>query len=146
MNKELSPGEARTRQRQIRQLVYLGISVIIGGAIGFSTGFFDQGDGNLFSGDWEDLRLSPGVAIGLAIALIGAFLVLPLYGFRMVDELKREQNLIGMTGGCLAVLTGFPVWAVLHAGGFAPPPTAHGVFLICMAAMVLAFLYAKWRA
>ena len=143
---KLSPGEARLRQRQRRQIIYLGIAAVIGGGIGFSTGFFDKGDGNLFAGDWGDLKLSPAIAIVLAAALVVGFLILPLYGFRLIDELKREQNLIGMTGGCLAVLTGFPVWAVLYAGGFAPPPTAFGIFAICFVSMAASFLYVKWRA
>ena len=146
MTNEINPGEARLRKRQRRQIIYLGIAAAIGGVVGFSTGFFDQGDGNLFSGDWEDLKLSPAVAIAVAAALVVGFLILPLYGFRLIDELKREQNLIGMTGGCLAVLTGFPVWAVLYAGGFTPPPTAFGIFLICFASMAASFLYVKWRA
>lgn len=145
MNTDLSPGEARTRQRVRRQIIYLCIAGAIGGVIGFSTGFFDQGDGNLFSGDWDELKLSPVIAIMIAAALVAGFLIMPMYGFRMIDELKREQNLIGMTGGCLAVITGFPVWAVLYAGGFTPPPTAFGIFLICFVSMAAAFLYAKWR-
>ncbi len=144
-DKELSPGEARTRKRQRIQYLYLALAGAIGGVIGFLTGFFDQGDGSLFDGDWELLKLDPALAIALAIALFGAMFVLPLVGFRMIDELAREQNFIAFTGGCLAVLTGFPVWAVLYAGGFAPPPTAFGMFAICIASMFIAAIYAKWR-
>jgi len=142
---ELGPGEIRTRQRRRRQMIYLGIAVIIGGTIGGVTGFFDQGDGNLFGGNWENLKLPPLVAIVLAIGLLGAFVVLPLYGFRMIDDYKRERNLIGFTGGCVSVLAGYPIWAVLYAGGFAPPPHAFGIFAIAYVSMIAAFLYARWR-
>lgn len=141
----LGPGEARTRERRRTQMRYLGLAMAIGGTIGLFTGLFDQGDGNLFGGDWEQLKLPPVLAAGLAVMLVGGFLALPLYGFRMIDDYKREHNLIGFTGGCLAVLTGFPVWAVLHAGGFLPPPHAFGIYAIAFVSMTAAFLYARWR-
>lgn len=139
------PGEARTRQRNRTQMLYIGLAAAIGGIIGFATGFFDQGDGNLFGGDWEDLKLPPLLALVLAALLVGAFLVLPLYGFRMIDDYKREQNFIAFTGGCISVLAGFPVWAVLHAGGFVPPPHAFGIFAIAYVSMFASFIYARWR-
>lgn len=144
-NGALGPGEARTRQRNVRQILYIGLAGVVGGTIGFFTGFFDQGDGSLFAGDWERLKLPGGLAILVAVLLLAGFLVLPLYGFRMIDDYKREQNLVAFTGGCLAVISGFPVWAVLHAGGFVPPPHAFGIFAIAFAAMTLSFLYARWR-
>ena len=73
----LSPSEARTRQRQRRQIIYLVIAGILGAGIGFFTGFYNTGDGNLFSGDIAELSLPPAVAIGLAVALFGSLLVLP---------------------------------------------------------------------
>jgi hypothetical protein len=142
---ELGPGEARTRQRRRNQMIYLGIAVVIGGLIGGATGFFDEGNGNLFAGDWADLKLPPALAIGMAVMLVGAFIGLPLYGFRMIDDYKREQNLVAFTGGCLSVIAGFPVWAVLYAGGFVPPPHAFGIFAIAYVSMIASFLYARWR-
>ncbi|MFM7377671.1 MAG: hypothetical protein ACKO1O_06020 [Erythrobacter sp.] len=141
----LGPGEVRTRERQRRQMFYIGIAALIGGVIGFATGFFDEGDGNLFRGDWEQLKLPPALAIGLAVLLIGGFVVLPLSGFRMIDDYKREHNYIAFTGGCVSVLAGYPVWAVLYAGGFTPPPHAFGIFAIAYISMIVSFLYARWR-
>lgn len=141
----LGPGEARTRQRRRTQMLYFGVAVAVGGVIGLLTGFFDEGDGNLFGGDWDALKLPPLLAIGVAVMLLAGFLALPLYGFRMIDDYKREQNLIAFTGGCLAVIAGFPVWAVLHAGGFVPAPHAFGIFAIAYAAMIVSFLFARWR-
>lgn len=142
---ELGPGEARTRKRQRVQIVYLAIAGAIGGVIGGATGFFDQGEGNLFAGGWESLTLPPAVALGLVALLLVGFLFLPLYGFRMIDDYKRERNLVAFTGGCLSVIAGFPVWATLHAGGFVPPPHAFGIFAIAYVSMILSFLYARWR-
>ena len=143
--KDLGPGEARTRQRQRRQMKYLGFAAITGGIIGTMTGFFDQGDGSLFSNDWDKLSLHPAVAIITALLLLFGFALLPLYGFRSIDELKREQNFIGFTGGCVAVLAGFPMWAVLHAGGFGSAPTPFGVWAMAFVGMMAPFLYARWR-
>jgi hypothetical protein len=139
------PGEIRTRQRQRRQMLYIGLAGVIGGVIGGLTGFFDQGDGSLFGGDWENLKLPPMVALGLAVLLIGSFVALPLWGFRMIDDYKREQNLVAFTGGCISVLAGYPVWAVLYAGGFTPPPHAFGMFGTAYVSMIVSFLYARWR-
>ena len=146
MTKELGPGEAATRKRRINQALYIAFAGVLGGVIGFTTGFFDQGDGSLFNGDWEQLKLAPGIAIALAIGLGAAFLVLPLYGFRKIDELKREINYISFTGGCLAVLAGFPIWAALYAGGFTPAPPAFGVYMIGFVSMAVSYLYAHFRS
>jgi hypothetical protein len=63
----------------------------------------------------------------------------------MIDDYKREQNLIAFTGGCVSVLAGYPVWAVLYAGGFTSPPHAFGIFGIAYISMIASFLYARWR-
>jgi len=140
------PGEVRTRQRQRRQIVYFVFALLVGGAIGLITGAFDRGDGNLFSNEWDKLALDPAVAVLLAGLLLFGFCLMPLYGFRTIDELKREHNLIGFTGGCTAVLAGFPMWAVLHAGGIGAAPNPFGVWLLGFGGMTIAFLYAKWRS
>ena len=142
----LGPGEARTRTRQRRQIAFLGVSVVIGGIIGGLTGAFDQGDGSLFSGDWDKLKLNPAIALVIVALLVVGFIALPVRGFGQIDEFKRENNFIGFAGGCLAVLAGFPIWAVLHAGGMLPPPHAFGVWLIGFAAMGLSYLVARMRA
>jgi putative flippase GtrA len=139
------PGEERTRQRQRRQTIYIGFGVLVGGIVGFVVGFFDEGSGNLFAGDWEELSLPPALAIAIAAGLLFGFLALPLWGFRMIDDYKREHNLVAFTGGCLAVISGFPVWAALHAGGLVPPPHAFGMFAIAYIAMLASFLFARWR-
>ncbi len=142
---ELTPGEARTRQRQRRYVGYVAFASVIGGIAGFFTGFLDQGDGNLLAGDFEQLKLAPWLALVIAAAMLVGFLVLPLYGFRLVDDYKREQSYIGYSGGFLGVMAGFPVWIALHAGDFVPPPHAFGLFAIGFGAMCVAYLYARWR-
>lgn len=141
----LGPGEARTRQRRQNQAIYIGVAALAGGVIGFATGFFDQGDGNLFAGDWEDLKLPPVMALGIAALLLAVFVALPIYGFRMIDDYKREQNLVAFSGGCIAVVAGFPIWAALHAGGFVPAPHAFGIFAIAYVSTIISYGYARWR-
>jgi hypothetical protein len=140
------PGEARTRQRQRLQMLYFGAAVMVGGIIGLVTGAFDQGDGSLKSNDWDKLALDPAVAILLAGLVLFGFAVLPLWGFRTIDEMKREHSLIGFAGGCVAVLAGLPMWAVLHAGGIGSAPHPFGVWLLGFVGMMVAYLYAWWRA
>lgn len=140
------PGEARTRQRQRLQMLYFGAAVMVGGIIGLVTGAFDQGDGSLKSNDWDKLALDPAVAILLAGLVLFGFAVLLLWGFRTIDEMKREHSLIGFAGGCVAVLAGFPMWAVLHAGGIGSAPHPFGVWLLGFVGMMVAYLYAWWRA
>jgi hypothetical protein len=142
----MGPGEVRTRQRLRRQMLYLGLAGVVGAAIGLMTGLFDQGDGSLFSNDWDKLSLHPAVALVTAALVLFGFVLMPMYGFRAIDEVKREHNFIGFTGGCTAVLAGFPSWALLHAGGFVSAPTPFGVWAIAFIGMIAAFLYAKWRA
>lgn len=142
----IGPGEARTRQRQRKQMAYFGFALVIGALIGLLTGALDRGDGNLFSNEWDKLALDPPVAILLAGLLLFGFALVPLYGFRTIDEVKREHNFIGFTGGCIALLAGFPMWAVLHAGGIGAAPHPFGVWMLGFAGMIIAYLYAKWRA
>jgi len=142
---QTGPGEARTRQRQRRFVFYLGFSGLVGGIIGLRVGAFDLGDGNLFSGDWDKLALDPAIALALAAMLLFGFALLPLHGFRSIDELKRDQSLVGFTGGCIAVLAGFPMWAVLHAGGFGAAPNPFGIWLLAFLGMSASYLFARWR-
>ena len=145
-SRPLGPGEVRSRQRRRRQIAYIAFAGFVGGVIGLATGFFDRGEGDLFAGGWDKLVLDPLVAIVIAALLLFGFAVLPLWGFTQIDELKREHNLVSFTGGCIAVLSGFPVWAVLSAGGFVPPPHPFGVWMIGFVAMSVSYLYARWRS
>lgn len=141
----LGPGESKIEKRRRRYIAYVALSAIVGGIAGFATGFFDQGDGSLLTGDWEMLRLPPALALMIAALLLAGFLFLPLYGFRLVDDYQREQSFIGYSGGFLGVMSGFPVWAALHAGGMVPAPNAFGIFAIGFVSMGVSYLYARWR-
>lgn len=142
---KLGPGEVRTRQRQRRYIAYAAACAGLGAVTGYLASFFDRGESNLLAGEWNALALDPGVALFLAALLLIGFLALPLWGFRLIDELKREHNLVAYAGSGLAVMAAFPVWAALHAGGFVPAPHAPGLWLIGFAAMVLSYLHARWR-
>jgi hypothetical protein len=101
---ELSPGEARTRQRRRRQALTLFFAGVLGGTIGFLVSFSDQGEGSLFAGDWEKLAYDPAVAIALAVALVLASIAFPLWCFTLIDEVQRERNLVGYAGGGMVVI------------------------------------------
>ncbi len=142
----VSPGEARTRQRRRRQFVYLGIAAVIGGILGGVVATNDSGAGGWFDGQYTSGSLDPALAIALAAGFFFALVAFPLWAFTQIDEMQRDQNLIGFTGGCLAVLAGFPMWALLHAGGHVGPPHAFGLFGISFAALIASFLYANLRS
>lgn len=137
-------GEARSRQKVMKQLMLAGFATVIGALVGFFVGFFDQGDGNLFQGDWDELSLNPTLALVLAATLIFALVALPIFALRMLDEFNREHNYIAFTAGAVAVLGGFPAWALLYAGGFTPAPHAFGVWAIGFVSMYVGYAYARW--
>jgi hypothetical protein len=144
-SKPSGPGEARLRKRQRVQVITMFAAAAVAGGIGFLTGYFDQGDGNLLSGDWDKLKLSPALAVLIATLSVAVFLILPIRNMMQADDYQREVSLIAFTGGFFAVSAGFPVWAVLHAGGFVPPPHAFGIFAIAYVAMCGSLLLAYWR-
>lgn len=146
VNSQASPGEARMRQRKRREIFTAVFAAMPGGVIGFIVAFADQGDGNLFNGERDKLALDPTIAVVLAVALLLALIALPLWCFTLADELVVKSNLIGFTGGSMAVMGGVPAWAVLHAGGLAPPPTAPGAWSIGFAATVIVFAIAWLRS
>jgi drug/metabolite transporter (DMT)-like permease len=139
------PGEARLQKRQRIQVITMFAAAAVAGGIGFLTGYFDEGDGNLLAGDWNKLKLSPALAVLIAALCVAVFLIMPIRDMRKADDYQREVSLIAFTGGFFAVATGFPVWAVLHAGGFVPPPHAFGIFALAYVAMCGSFLFARWR-
>ncbi len=141
-----SPGEARTRQRRRRQLIYLGIAAVIGAILGGLVAASDSGAGSWFEGDFTAGSLDPALGIALAAGFFFSLVLFPLWGFTQIDELQREQNFIGFTGSSLATLAGFPMWAMLHAGGHVGPPNPFGLFGIGFAALIASFLYAKLRS
>lgn len=142
----IGPGEAATRRRKRRQLAYFGVALALGAVIGSVMSASKQGSSSVFSADFADLTIDPVFALALSAAWLIAMLVLPLWGFTKIDEHARDQNLVGFTGGCLAVLAGYPVWAMLYAGGFAPYPHAFGVFAIGFLGMAASFAFAKLRS
>ena len=143
---EISPGEARTRQRQRRQMLTYVFAGTLGGAIGFFARFADQGDGSLFKGEWEALAFDPLVAIALAVTLVLTFIAFPLWCFTLIDEVQRDRNLVGFAGGGMVVLGGVPAWVVLHAGGLVPAPSSFAIWGLCFAATMIVFAVAWLRS
>lgn len=139
---ETNPGEARTRARKRREIITYVFAGCVGGVIGAIVTLADQGDGNLLNGDWTNLSFDPTIAVILAITLLLALIALPLWVFGLTDELVQKRNLIGYTGGSMAVMGGVPAWAVLHAGGLAPEPTAQGAWALGFSATMIVFAIA----
>ena len=141
----IGPGEANSRRRKRRQLIYFSVALVSGGIIGGALALLEEGEGNFMSRDFAGLSLDPPVALAIGAMWLASILGLTLWGFRQIDELLIRQNMIGYTGGCLAVLTGYPLWVLLYAGGMAELPHAFGVFMLGVISMTASFAYAKIR-
>lgn len=140
-----NPGEARTRARRNRKIAYLVFAAIIGAAIGAFLSGVERGEGDFFTGDIENLTLPVWAALSLALAFFFAFAALPLWGFTKIDDYQVRQNLIGYAGGCVAVMAGYPMWAVLAMGSVLPFPTAFGVFALGFLGTLATFGVVKLR-
>lgn len=141
----IGPGEARTRQRRRRMIAYYGFSGIVGASLGFGLATVEEGEGNFIRGDLASLSLDPLAAVIVAIGFVIGLIAIPLWGYTKIDEHQLKQNLISMSAGCMAVIAGYPIWAVLAMGGFLPLPSAIGVFLLAFATMGVAFGVLKLR-
>ena len=146
MTTETSPGEANTRRRKRRETLTYVFAGVLGGVIGGILAIADQGDGSLYTGDWANMTFDPAIAVILAVALLLGLIAFPLWGFGQIDELVRERNLIGYTGGMMAVMGGVPAWAVLHAGGWLPAPDAAGVWALGFVGTFATFGVAWFRS
>ncbi|MEM7688198.1 MAG: hypothetical protein AAF291_04180 [Pseudomonadota bacterium] len=146
MTKDLSPGEARTRQRNRREIITYAFAGVIGMVLGAVTVLADKGSGDLFFGQWETMVFDPTIAVILAVTIVLGFIALPFWSFTVIDELVRERNLIGYTGGGMIVMGGAPAWAVLHSGGLVPAPSVAGVWALGFFSTMIVFAIAWIRS
>ena len=142
--RELGPGERIARRNRRRMYYFLGGCAGFGAVIGFAIKFFELSDG-VGARDLAALRLPPVAAVLLALGLILGLIAIPLYSFRLIDEVKVQRNMQAMTGASLAVLGGYPAWQALAAGGLLPQPSAVGVFLINYLALAVLGIAFKIR-
>lgn len=140
-----NPGEARTRARRNRKIAYLFVAAIIGAGIGAFLSGVESGEGDFLLGDIEALTMPVWAALALAVAFFVSLAALPLWGFTQLDDYQIRQNLIAYAGGCVAVVAGYPMWAVLAMGGLLPFPTAFGVFAMAFLATMVTFAAVKLR-
>lgn len=141
---QLGPGERIARRNRRRMYYFLGACTLLGAVLGLAVKFFELSD-SVGASNLAALRLPPIAALLLAAAFIAALVGIPIYSFRMIDEVKVQQNLRAMSGACLAVVGGYPAWQALAAGGLLPQPSAVGVFLIAYLAMAVLGIAFKIR-
>ncbi|OQW48301.1 MAG: hypothetical protein A4S16_01175 [Proteobacteria bacterium SG_bin6] len=142
--RELGPGERTARRNRRRMYYFLGGSVVFGAVLGGAIKSFELSE-RAGLHDITALRLPPVVAALLAIGFLAALIGIPVYSFRLIDEVKVQNNLKAMSGACLAVVGGYPAWQALAAGGLVPQPSALGVFLIAYLAMAVLGIAFKIR-
>ena len=145
MDEQSNPGEARTRARRNRKIAFMLFAGITGAIIGAFMSGVEGGEGHFFHGDIEDLTLPVWAALLLALAFLFSLVGLPMWGFTQIDDYQVRQNLIAYAAGCVAVVGGYPAWAVLAMGGLLPFPTAFGIFAIAFIATMVTFGVVKLR-
>ena len=143
-SKTAVPGERKTRSRQRRYILYMLLAACVGAALGWLLNTGDSLASDVFA-DAQARSLSQPLAFAAIALLIGGFFVLPLWGFKHIDELQKEQNFIAFTGGAMAVLAGYPIWAVLTAASLIPAPTAFSVFMLAMIGMLATLVVVNVR-
>lgn len=144
-DRELGPGERATLARQRYQRNFLIGCMLFGGLIGGAIAIGSEYSGGLFEGlSRGAIVLHPVVAIILAIGMAIGLVVVPAYSFRTIDEVKIKRNHWSMTAGWFTVIGGYPAWAMLAAGGLAPPPSAlilfAAVYVVTMIAYAIQWL------
>lgn len=143
---KLGPGERATLARQRYQRNFLMVGALLGAVIGGILGGASPGAGSAFAALAKgQLTLSPLTAILLALALVAGLVVLPIYGFRTIDEVKVRRSLWSMAAAWFVVIAGYPVWAVLAAGGLLPQPSAVALFIAAYGATMIAFVVLRLR-
>lgn len=141
---QLGPGERIARRNRRRMYYFLSGCVVFGAVLGGAIKAFELSE-RAGLHDITALRLPPLVAVLLAIGFLAALIGIPVYSFRLIDEVKVQNNLKAMSGACLAVVGGYPAWQALAAGGLVPQPSALGVFLIAYLAMAVLGIAFKIR-
>ena len=140
-NKDLGPGEAADRARSRRVLINLSVLIVVGGAVGATTGFLEGADATITSGG----TLPGWFAILAAILFVGAVTLGSWSYFRGVDELVRLDNWIASTIGANVFLLSYPVWLILWKGGLVPEPDILTLYLVVVTTTMIAYFWRKWR-
>ncbi len=139
-DRELGPGERATLARQRFQRNFLIGCMLFGGVIGGALAVGTEYSGGLIEGlSRGAIVLPPVVAIMLAIALLIGLVAVPVYSFRTINEVKVKRNLWSMAAGWFVVIGGYPVWAMLAAGGLVAQPNALILFAATYAVTMIAY-------
>lgn len=138
--RELGPGERAMLARQRFQRNIFIACMIFGGLIGGALAVGTEYSGGLLEGlSRGAIVLHPVVAIILAIGFFIGQVVVPAYLFRTIDEVKVKRNLWSMAAGWFVVIGGYPVWAMLAAGGLVAQPNALILFAATYVVTMIAY-------
>ncbi len=133
--------EVRARQRRRRFNMVVGTLFGIGLLSGLLVGFFEDEQAGLLS--------ASSIPPWLAVISAAMFLVSTTFGswklMQVSDELARVIHTKTTVMAGNAMLIAYPTWFILWKGGIVAEPDALWLFLIGMAASVIAYAYYKLR-
>ena len=138
-NREMGPGERASKARSRRVMMTLG-GLMLGGAVLGLVGAFVENEAPAGNGTFP-----PAFAIGAVVF----YLVLIAGGcwryYRSIDELELKNNYVGAIWGVNIYMTLYPCWYLLWKGGMVPEPMHDTLFVITVAATMVAYLWHKFR-
>ncbi|HVQ09186.1 MAG TPA: hypothetical protein VMS43_12210 [Allosphingosinicella sp.] len=140
MSEAQGPGERRERARRNRRLWIIAGAFAIGLVAGFASGFHDGGRPFEPGAPWP-----PAMAIAIAasylVAAVGGGILLA----RHTDEVALQNQYKAVAVGALCYVIAYPIWFALWMGALLPEPIHLALFILFMAATMLASLYYRFR-
>lgn len=138
-NREIGPGERASKAQSRRMMLTYGGLMLGGVVLGLVLSFLEHevpaGIGTF----------PPAFAIGTVVF----YLVLIAGGcwryYRSIDELELKNNYVGAIWGVNIYMTLYPCWYLLWKGGMVAEPMHDTLFVITVAATMVAYFWHKFR-
>jgi hypothetical protein len=134
------------RQKRLRLSIWG--SILIGGVIGAATSIMESGPssgGDNGAASYLDGKLSPTVAVILALVSILAIVPLTIWYHKNADEHEERAVLWGTTVGGYVTITAAFIWTLLYKGGLMPEPDVTGVMMIFCIGSLGCYAWMKYR-
>lgn len=132
-------GVAAARARRLRLFVICGLLAGVGGVIGFFSAMFEREGGGFLEGIPAIWAIAASIVTVLAIVIGG-------WRYHLAtDELDRRDSLWASAMAMNVYLLFYACWYFWWKGGVTPEPSHEIVFIVTLAALLLAYGYKKIR-